>query len=857
MATTLDSLVVRLVGDGSSYKKMLDHAAKDTENSAKIIKDQTTALTRGFANQSERMSAAHRAAASAVKQTGVAYKEALAQAMIGIRRAEQASWKFMSTTEKLKATVKGLSRALKSAGSGMKSFGGSIAGMGTKLSLMVTLPLKLMGLAAVKSATDAAESLNKMSATFSDVLPKANKEIDLLNKNYMMSRSQAVKLMGDTGDLLTGFGFQQQETVELSSQVQKLAADLASFSNIQGGVTRASRAITKALLGEREMLKDLGVVVRENDPQYKSLIKHFKDLKGLTDNQAKAQATLVMIFRQSPNAIGDVAKTFDQLANQARAMGGNMKDMMNEFGKILIPFFSKVTQKIRSVTIWLTTLDEKWKKIIIVVGVVAGVIGPLMVAFGMATVILGSFVTAISAIWAGLTFIGTALAGISVPVIAVVAKIGVLIAAIIAIGAVTVAWFIWPEKTEKVLRVVRRLFSVFTGWLAGVFFRFFTSTLPGWIKTGFEMAWKFLTGVLPKLAKMFWDALTGKTVDWGSIFDGIKEDFGAGFEGDLVGNVKNILDEEDVNMPNLSGKVKKGKKLIDDYRDKALEANELFDQATEHAGDPAVKAAGKADKALGSMIDSMKSKLAGLTEGEEGVSKIESLEKAGGSKDMVLQAKGLEAKIKRQKKMNEMQKKGADMMKKFRTPQAKFSETTKELNDLLAGGHIDMDTFTKSHKEAEKQLKSDLKIKFSTSGIDGALADSTEAMARVEAFRAQASGAINIPTAQDISKLGITGTLGKSGIPGVDPSAGISSEPKSTGWLLKRRVDRTESHRSQFQNSRGDEDVFEGPDYQNESLLTESGKLTEAVELLKRIADKTEEEDPSKTTIVAEASFKP
>ena len=76
-------------------------------------------------------------------------------------------------------------------------------------------------------------------------------------------------MLGSTGDLLTGMGATAETALDLSTKTQRLAVDLASFSNYQGGAKGASEALTKAMLGERESVKALGIVISEANVKQK------------------------------------------------------------------------------------------------------------------------------------------------------------------------------------------------------------------------------------------------------------------------------------------------------------------------------------------------------------------------------------------------------------------------------------------------------------------------------------------------------------------------------------------------------------------------------------------------------------
>lgn len=189
----------------------------------------------------------------------------------------------------------------------------------------------------IQAASDLEETTSKFNITFREVQEEADAMADTLVNAYGLSELAAKDLLSSTGDLLTGFGFTGKAALDMSSQVQTLAADLASFQNLQGGVEQASNALTRGLLGEREMLKTLGIVVREEDVNNELFRKGQERLTGQALLQAKAHATLAIAIRQSGNAIGDVEATFNSFANVQRRIGSRLDDIKAQFGKEMTP----------------------------------------------------------------------------------------------------------------------------------------------------------------------------------------------------------------------------------------------------------------------------------------------------------------------------------------------------------------------------------------------------------------------------------------------------------------------------------------------------------------------------------------
>ena len=199
-----------------------------------------------------------------------------------------------------------------------------------------------IGAAVIKVASDAEETRSKFNTVFSDIKETAQAASEDLANSFDLASSTAQKLIGDTGDLLTGFGFTQESALDLSKQVQELAIDLASFTNFSGGAEGASQALTKALLGERESIKSLGISILEEDVKKQVLINTNKGLTFETERQAKAYATLQLAQQQSKNAIGDYQRTQAGFANQIRKTGQQVIELADALGQKLLPFATSV-----------------------------------------------------------------------------------------------------------------------------------------------------------------------------------------------------------------------------------------------------------------------------------------------------------------------------------------------------------------------------------------------------------------------------------------------------------------------------------------------------------------------------------
>ena len=190
------------------------------------------------------------------------------------------------------------------------------------------------------AAINAQETFSKFDVVFSEMGSAAENAAKQFQDSFDLASVTAKKMLSDTGNLLSGFGATQAQALDLSVQVNTLASDLASFTNYSGGAEGASQALTKALLGERESLKQLGIVIREEDINIKLAQKGQKDLTGNALNLAKAQATLEIALEQGKNAIGDYERTHDSASNTLKRAKEATTELQVAIGTALSPSVS-------------------------------------------------------------------------------------------------------------------------------------------------------------------------------------------------------------------------------------------------------------------------------------------------------------------------------------------------------------------------------------------------------------------------------------------------------------------------------------------------------------------------------------
>lgn len=222
------------------------------------------------------------------------------------------------------------------------------------------------GKESVKAFSDLQEETQKFGVVFSGLGKQSEAVVKELQESYGQSELSARKMLASTGDLLSGFGFGREEALKMAEQVAKLGSDLASFSNYAGGAEGAAEALTKAMLGETEQAKMLGIAIKTDTPEYKALVDGIKAANNVTDIQAKAMAALQIAYSQSGNAIGDFKRNMDSIANQGRIFENSMIDLKTSVGGFLdelfniAPLTGGIGGKIKELSAYIKENSKEW-----------------------------------------------------------------------------------------------------------------------------------------------------------------------------------------------------------------------------------------------------------------------------------------------------------------------------------------------------------------------------------------------------------------------------------------------------------------------------------------------------------------
>lgn len=183
---------------------------------------------------------------------------------------------------------------------------------------------------AVQDASALAEAQNKVAQVFDESEPAVRAFGEQAAESIGMSERAALAATGTYGNLFRAFGIGEGAAADMSMELVKLAADLASFNDTS--IDEALTALRSGLSGETEPLKRFGVALNDARLKQVALNEGIYDGVGPLNASQKAQAAYKLIMQDTTLAQGDFARNSDELANTLRTTEAAWEDLKAAFG---------------------------------------------------------------------------------------------------------------------------------------------------------------------------------------------------------------------------------------------------------------------------------------------------------------------------------------------------------------------------------------------------------------------------------------------------------------------------------------------------------------------------------------------
>lgn len=277
-----------------------------------------------------------------------------------------------------------------------------------------------IGVVSVKAASDLEESAQAAEVTFKSAFQAVDQFANGAAGAFNLSRRAAFEYTAQLGGIFNASGLAAQASANMSIEATKLAADLASFKNLEIDV--ALQKIRAGLVGEVEPLRTVGVLLSAAAVEAKAMTLGLQDANGELSEGAKVQARFALITEQLSDAQGDVARTSESVANQTREMQMNMENLRAEIGEQLLPVTADLLSTMNELVVGLEKVpDPAIKTGVAIGGITAAIAGlgliiPPLVTGGGALVTFASLLATIASapITLGLTALGAGIAVVGI-----------------------------------------------------------------------------------------------------------------------------------------------------------------------------------------------------------------------------------------------------------------------------------------------------------------------------------------------------------------------------------------------------------------------------------------------------------
>jgi hypothetical protein len=385
---------------------------------------------------------------------------------------------------------------------GIQSVQTSLAGVGVAAASLAP------ALGFIKSSTEAASDMNETIAKTGEVFGTGTDEIvkfaESAAKNLGQSKQQALDAAANFGIFGRAANLSGSELASFSTDFTVLASDLASFNNTTP--EEAVVALGAALRGESEPLRRFGVLLsadavaaeamalgivestvstaqleKAQVNAQKAQLKYAEAVKEYGENSIQAKdaaaslgvaeerlatvtkgkaekltaeqkilATQSLIYKQTSVAQGDFARTSDGLANSSRILAADQADLSAEIGEIFLPIMQDVVVIVREAISFFRGLPKPVQDIIIVVGLLAAVLGPIVLLFSSIITLVKSFTTVL-----GISTAATKLAAVATGAFNLVMSLNPIALVIIAIVALIAVIITLTGGWDNVIKAVQ------------------------------------------------------------------------------------------------------------------------------------------------------------------------------------------------------------------------------------------------------------------------------------------------------------------------------------------------------------------------------------------------------------------
>ena len=218
-----------------------------------------------------------------------------------------------------------------------------------------------IGSAAVSAASDLQEVQNVVDVTFGENANQIEKWSKNAASQFGLTETQAKKFSSTMGAMLKSSGLAGEQIVDVSTDLAGLAADMASFYNLD--FEEAFSKIRSGMSGMTMPLKELGIDMSVDTMNAYALAQGLDKTFNQMSQSEQTMLRYQYLMQATADAQGDFARTSDGYANSMRKLQTNVDRLKTTLGT---PFLDTVAGAVSALNGFLESLmpDESKRTVL-------------------------------------------------------------------------------------------------------------------------------------------------------------------------------------------------------------------------------------------------------------------------------------------------------------------------------------------------------------------------------------------------------------------------------------------------------------------------------------------------------------
>lgn len=218
------------------------------------------------------------------------------------------------------------------------------------------------GKSCIELGSDLAEVQNVVDVTFGAMSETINHFARDALEQFGLSETSAKKYTSTLGAMLKSMGIATDQAAEMSMEMAGLAADMASFYNLETDV--AFEKIRSGISGETEPLKQLGINLSVANLEAYALSQGMTKAYSAMSQQEQAILRYNYLLSVTADAQGDFARTSDGWANQVRILTERFNALKAAIGQGLIAVLTPVIRVLNQLLAKILTVTDAFSNFI-------------------------------------------------------------------------------------------------------------------------------------------------------------------------------------------------------------------------------------------------------------------------------------------------------------------------------------------------------------------------------------------------------------------------------------------------------------------------------------------------------------